>query len=305
MPIISISNLSKAYSDGTNALDEVNLEVNEGEIIALLGPNGAGKTTLISTICGLLTFDSGGIKVGGYDTVTEYRRTRKLIGLVPQEVMLEPFETVYDTVRFTRGMFGYPENKEILTNVLQKLSLWDKRKQMIKELSGGMKRRVMIAKALSHSPRILFLDEPTAGVDVELRQDMWSLVDSLKSNGVTIVLTTHYIEEAEMMADRIALLNKGKIIFVENKDSLMTRLGEKELTIKFKSPISSIPAALSKYKLALSQDRLSLVYLYDNKASRTGITRLMRDIAATDLVLQDLKTSQSSLEDIFVSLIRG
>ena len=305
MPIISISNLSKAYSDGTNALDEVNLEVNEGEIIALLGPNGAGKTTLISTICGLLTFDSGGIKVGGYDTVTEYRRTRKLIGLVPQEVMLEPFETVYDTVRFTRGMFGYPENKEILTNVLQKLSLWDKRKQMIKELSGGMKRRVMIAKALSHSPRILFLDEPTAGVDVELRQDMWSLVDSLKSNGVTIVLTTHYIEEAEMMADRIALLNKGKIIFVENKDSLMTRLGEKELTIKFKSPISSIPAALSKYKLALSQDRLSLVYLYDNKASRTGITRLMRDIAATDLVLQDLKTSQSSLEDIFVSLIRS
>jgi len=305
MPIISISNLSKAYSDGTNALDEVNLEVNEGEIIALLGPNGAGKTTLISTICGLLTFDSGGIKVGGYDTVTEYRRTRKLIGLVPQEVMLEPFETVYDTVRFTRGMFGYPENKEILTNVLQKLSLWDKRKQMIKELSGGMKRRVMIAKALSHSPRILFLDEPTAGVDVELRQDMWSLVDSLKSNGVTIVLTTHYIEEAEMMADRIALLNKGKIIFVENKDSLMTRLGEKELTIKFKSPISSIPAALLKYKLALSQDRLSLVYLYDNKASRTGITRLMRDIAATDLVLQDLKTSQSSLEDIFVSLIRN
>ncbi|MDC0607102.1 ABC transporter ATP-binding protein [bacterium] len=305
MPIISISNLSKAYSDGTNALDEVNLEVNEGEIIALLGPNGAGKTTLISTICGLLTFDSGGIKVGGYDTVTEYRRTRKLIGLVPQEVMLEPFETVYDTVRFTRGMFGYPENKEILTNVLQKLSLWDKRKQMIKELSGGMKRRVMIAKALSHSPRILFLDEPTAGVDVELRQDMWSLVDSLKSDGVTIVLTTHYIEEAEMMADRIALLNKGKIIFVENKDSLMTRLGEKELTIKFKSPISSIPAVLLKYKLALSQDRLSLVYLYDNKASRTGITRLMRDIAATDLVLQDLKTSQSSLEDIFVSLIRS
>jgi ABC-2 type transport system ATP-binding protein len=305
MPIISISNLSKAYSDGTNALDEVNLEINEGEIIALLGPNGAGKTTLISTICGLLTYDSGGIKVDGYDTVNEYRRTRKLIGLVPQEVMLEPFETVYDTVRFTRGMFGYPENKEFLNNVLQKLSLWDKQKQMIKELSGGMKRRVMIAKALSHSPKILFLDEPTAGVDVELRQDMWSLVGSLKSNGVTIVLTTHYIEEAEMMADRIALLNKGKIIFVENKDSLMARLGKKELTVKFKSPISSIPETLSKYKLALSKDRLSLKYLYDNKASRTGITRLMRDIAATDLVLQDLKTSQSSLEDIFVSLIRS
>ena len=305
MPIIRISNLSKAYSDGTNALDEVNLDVTEGEIIALLGPNGAGKTTLISTICGLLTFDSGGIKVAGYDTVTEYRRTRKLIGLVPQEVMLEPFETVYDTVRFTRGMFGYPENKEILNNVLQKLSLWDKRNQMIKGLSGGMKRRVMIAKALSHSPRILFLDEPTAGVDVELRQDMWNLVESLKSNGVTIVLTTHYIEEAEMMADRIALLNKGKIIFVENKDSLMARLGKKELKVKFKSPISSIPETLSKYKLSLSKDRLSLIYLYDNKASRTGITRLMRDIAATDLVLQDLKTSQSSLEDIFVSLIRN
>ncbi|MDC0993850.1 ABC transporter ATP-binding protein, partial [Alphaproteobacteria bacterium] len=207
--------------------------------------------------------------------------------------------------RFTRGMFGYPENKEILNNVLQKLSLWDKRKQMIKELSGGMKRRVMIAKALSHSPRILFLDEPTAGVDVELRQDMWNLVESLKSNGVTIVLTTHYIEEAEMMADRIALLNKGKIIFVENKDSLMARLGKKELKVKFKSPISSIPETLSKYKLSLSKDRLSLIYLYDNKASRTGITRLMRDIAATDLVLQDLKTSQSSLEDIFVSLIRN
>ena len=305
MPIISISNLSKAYSDGTNALNDVNLKVNEGEIIALLGPNGAGKTTLISTICGLLTFDSGGIKVGGYDTVTEYRRTRKLIGLVPQEVMLEPFETVYDTVRFTRGMFGCPENKEIITNVLQKLSLWDKRKQMIKELSGGMKRRVMIAKALSHSPRILFLDEPTAGVDVELRQDMWNLVNSLKSNGVTIVLTTHYIEEAEMMADRIALLNKGQIIFVENKESLMARMGKKELTINFQSPISSIPEALSKYKLALSQDQFSLIYSYDNKASRTGITRLMRDIASTNLILQDLKTSQSSLEDIFVRMIRN
>ena len=259
MSIISISNLSKAYSDGTNALDEVNLEVNEGEIIALLGPNGAGKTTLISTICGLLTYDSGGIKVDGYDTVTEYRRTRKLIGLVPQEVMLEPFETVYDTIRFTRGMFGYPENKEFLNNVLQELSLWNKRNQMIKELSGGMKRRVMIAKALSHSPKILFLDEPTAGVDVELRQDMWNLLASLKSNGVTIILTTHYIEEAEMMADRIALLNKGKIIFVENKDTLMARMGKKELTVKFKSPISLIPEALSKYRLALSQDRLSLM----------------------------------------------
>ncbi len=305
MPIISISNLSKSFSDGTNALDDVNLEVNEGEIIALLGPNGAGKTTLISTICGLLKYDSGRIKVNGYDTVTEYRRTRKLIGLVPQEIMLEPFETVYDTIRFTRGMFGYPENKELLNNILQKLSLFDKRKQMIKELSGGMKRRVMIAKALSHSPKILFLDEPTAGVDVELRRDMWNVVGSLKSKGVTIVLTTHYIEEAEMMADRIALLNKGQIIFVENKDSLMARMGKKELTINFQSPISSIPEALSKYKLALSQDQFSLIYSYDNKASRTGITRLMRDIASTNLILQDLKTSQSSLEDIFVRMIRN
>ena len=211
MSIISISNLSKAYKDGTHALDEVNLEVKKGEIIALLGPNGAGKTTLISTICGLLTHDSGSIKVNGHDTVLEYRKTRKLIGLVPQEIMLEPFETVYDTVRFTRGMFGYPENREFLEHVLQKLSLWDKRKQMIKELSGGMKRRVMIAKALSHNPKILFLDEPTAGVDVELRRDMWNLVDSLKGNGVTILLTTHYIEEAEMMADRIALLDLSLI----------------------------------------------------------------------------------------------
>jgi ABC-2 type transport system ATP-binding protein len=304
MSIISISNLSKVYDDGTNALDEVNLEVNKGEIIALLGPNGAGKTTLISTICGLLTHDSGRIKVDGYDTVTEYRKTRRLIGLVPQEIMLEPFETVYDTVRFTRGLFGYPENRKFLEDVLQKLSLWDKRKQMIKELSGGMKRRVMIAKALSHNPKILFLDEPTAGVDVELRRDMWNLVDLLKSNGVTILLTTHYIEEAEMMADRIALIDKGKVIFVENKDALMARMGKKELTIKFKSPITKIPGSLSNYKLKISQDRLSLRYAYDTKASRTGITRLMRDIAETGFVLEDLETSQSSLEDIFVSLIR-
>ena len=304
MSIISISNLSKVYDDGTNALDEVNLEVNKGEIIALLGPNGAGKTTLISTICGLLTHESGEIKVDGYDTVTEYRKTRRLIGLVPQEIMLEPFETVYDTVRFTRGLFGYPENRKFLKDVLQKLSLWDKRKQMIKELSGGMKRRVMIAKALSHNPKILFLDEPTAGVDVELRRDMWNLVDLLKSNGVTILLTTHYIEEAEMMADRIALIDKGKVIFVENKDALMARMGKKVLTIKFKSPITKIPGSLSNYKLKISQDRLSLMYAYDTKASRTGITRLMRDIADTGFVLEDLETSQSSLEDIFVSLIR-
>ncbi len=304
MSIISISNLSKAYVDGTNALEEVNLEVNKGEIIALLGPNGAGKTTLISTICGLLTHDSGRIKVDGYDTVTEYRKTRRLIGLVPQEIMLEPFETVYETVRFTRGLFGYPENRKFLEDVLQKLSLWDKRKQMIKELSGGMKRRVMIAKALSHNPKILFLDEPTAGVDVELRRDMWSLVDLLKSNGVTILLTTHYIEEAEMMADRIALIDKGKVIFVENKDALMARMGKKELTIKFKSPITKIPGSLSNYRLEISKDRLSLMYAYDTKASRTGITRLMRDIAETGFILKDLETSQSSLEDIFVSLIR-
>ena len=304
MSIISISNLSKVYDDGTNALDEVNLEVNKGEIIALLGPNGAGKTTLISTICGLLTHESGKIKVDGYDTVTEYRKTRRLIGLVPQEIMLEPFETVYDTVRFTRGLFGYPENRKFLEDVLQQLSLWDKRNQMIKELSGGMKRRVMIAKALSHKPKILFLDEPTAGVDVELRRDMWNLVDLLKSNGVTILLTTHYIEEAEMMADRVALIDKGKVIFVENKDALMARMGKKELTIKFKSPITEIPGSLSNYKLEISKDRLSLMYVYDTKASRTGITRLMRDIADTGFVLEDLETSQSSLEDIFVSLIR-
>ena len=304
MSIISISNLSKVYDDGTNALDKVNLEVDKGEIIALLGPNGAGKTTLISTICGLVKHDSGKIKVDGYDTVTEYRKTRKLIGLVPQEIMLEPFETVYDTVRFTRGLFGYPENRKFLEDVLKKLSLWNKRKQMIKELSGGMKRRVMIAKALSHNPKILFLDEPTAGVDVELRRDMWNVVDLLKSNGVTIFLTTHYIEEAEVMADRIALIDKGKVIFVENKDALMARMGKKELTIRFKSPITKIPRRLSNYKLEISQDRMSLMYAYDTRASRTGITRLMRDIADTGFVLEDLETSQSSLEDIFVSLIR-
>ena len=304
MSIISISNLSKVYDDGTNALDEVNLEVKKGEIIALLGPNGAGKTTLISTICGLLTHENGKIKVDGYDTVTEYRKTRRFIGLVPQEIMLEPFETVYDTVRFTRGLFGYPENRKFLEDVLQQLSLWDKRNQMIKELSGGMKRRVMIAKALSHNPKILFLDEPTAGVDVELRRDMWNLVDLPKSNGVTILLTTHYIEEAEMMADRVALIDKGKVIFVENKDALMARMGKKELTIKFKSPIMKMPRSLSNYKLEISKDRLSLMYAYDTKASRTGITRLMRDIADTGFVLEDLETSQSSLEDIFVSLIR-
>ena len=304
MPIIKISKLRKVYSDGTSALDGVDLEVSKGEIIALLGPNGAGKTTLISIICGLLTHDGGEVKVDGYDIIAEYRRTRRLIGLVPQEIMLEPFETVYDTVRFTRGLFGYSENKEYLEDILQKLSLWDKRKQMIKELSGGMKRRVMIAKALSHDPKILFLDEPTAGVDVELRHDMWNLVNLLKENGVTILLTTHYIEEAEMMADKVALINKGTIIFVENKDTLMTRMGKKELAIKLKSPIKKIPQALVKYNLALSEDCCNLVFSYDTKASRTGIARLMNDISKAGFVLQDLKTSQTSLEDIFINLIR-
>jgi ABC-2 type transport system ATP-binding protein len=304
MPIISISNLSKAYSDGTNALNDVNLDVNEGEIIALLGPNGAGKTTLISTICGLLTYDSGGIKVDGYDTVTEYRKARKLIGLVPQEVMLEPFETVYDTVRFTRGMFGYPEDKEFIKSILQKLSLFDKQKQMIKELSGGMKRRVMIAKALSHNPKILFLDEPTAGVDVELRKDMWLVVEDLRQTGVTIILTTHYIEEAEAIADRVAVINQGEIIVVEDKNELIKRMGHKKLTIELQDEILEIPKELAKYNLVINEKKMSLTYTYKARGEKTGITDLLKDIKDAGLKLKDLITEQSSLEKIFVDLVK-
>ena len=303
--IISIKALSKTYKSGFEALKTVDLEINRGEILALLGPNGAGKTTLISTICGIISPSSGFVTVDGFDIISDFRKTRSMIGLVPQELTLGAFDTVWGTVRFSRGLFGAKRDDAYLEQLLKDLSLFDKKDSEIRALSGGMKRRVLIAKALSHQPKVLFLDEPTAGVDVELRKDMWKIVNKLRKQGVTIILTTHYIEEAEMMADRIALLNKGQIIFVENKESLMARMGKKELTINFQSPISSIPEVLSKYKLALSQDRFSLIYSYDNKASRTGITRLMKDIAATNLILQDLKTSQSSLEDIFVSMIRS
>ena len=303
-PIISVAQLNKTYDSGTVTLDSVDLDIKAGEILALLGPNGAGKTTLISMICGLLSHTSGHVKVGGYDVVTDYRKARNLIGLVPQEVMLEPFETVHNTVRFSRGLFGHPPDAQVIEGILQQLSLWDKRDTQIKELSGGMKRRVLIAKALSHHPKVLFLDEPTAGVDVELRKDMWNVVADLKAQGVTILLTTHYIEEAEAIADRVAVIAKGQILLVEDKDALMKRMGTKELHIQLQNEISSIPDSLSAYDLGISDDRTGLVYSYDTKAERTGITSLLSDISAAGLVLRDLQTAQSSLEDIFVDLVK-
>ena len=303
-PIISVAQLNKTYDSGTVALDSVDLEIKAGEILALLGPNGAGKTTLISMICGLLSHTSGHVKVGGYDVVTDYRKARNLIGLVPQEVMLEPFETVDNTVRFSRGLFGHPPDAQVIEGILRQLSLWDKRDTQIKELSGGMKRRVLIAKALSHHPKVLFLDEPTAGVDVELRKDMWNVVADLKAQGVTILLTTHYIEEAEAIADRVAVIAKGQILLVEDKDALMKRMGTKELHIQLQNEISLIPDSLSAYDLGISDDKTGLVYSYDTKAERTGITSLLSDISAAGLVLRDLQTAQSSLEDIFVDLVK-
>ena len=303
-PIISVAQLNKTYDSGTVALDSVDLDIKAGEILALLGPNGAGKTTLISMICGLLSHTSGYVKVGGYDVVTEYRKARNLIGLVPQEVMLEPFETVHNTVRFSRGLFGYPQDAEVIETVLRQLSLWDKRDTQIKELSGGMKRRVLIAKALSHHPKVLFLDEPTAGVDVELRKDMWNVVADLKAQGVTILLTTHYIEEAESIADRVAVIAKGQILLVEEKDALMKRMGTKELHIQLQGAITKIPDSLSSYELNINKDETGLIYSYDTKAERTGITSLLSDISAAGLVLRDLQTAQSSLEDIFVDLVK-
>lgn len=303
-PIISVAQLNKTYDSGTIALDSVDLDIKAGEILALLGPNGAGKTTLISMICGLLSHTSGHVKVGGYDVVADYRKARSLIGLVPQEVMLEPFETVDNTVRFSRGLFGYPPDAEVIETVLRQLSLWDKRDTQIKELSGGMKRRVLIAKALSHHPKVLFLDEPTAGVDVELRKDMWNVVADLKAQGVTILLTTHYIEEAEAIADRVAVIAKGQILLVENKDALMKRMGTKELHIQLQDAIPTIPDSLGAYDLSINDDKTGLIYSYDTKAERTGITSLLSDISAAGLVLRDLQTAQSSLEDIFVDLVK-
>jgi len=301
--MLSITGLSKVYNDGLVALDDISLNVSEGEILALLGPNGAGKTTLISAVCGLVVPTKGKITVGGFDTRSNYRLARSLIGLVPQEISLEPFEKVINTVRFSRGLFGKNTNDNCVERVLRQLSLWDKKESKIMQLSGGMKRRVLIAKALAHEPKVLFLDEPSAGVDVELRREMWKLVADLKSQGVTIILTTHYIEEAEAIADRVGVISKGKLILLEEKKALMSRMGQKKLQISLQSPIDIIPDKLQNLKLSLSDDGLSLNYLYDTKGSSTGITKLLNKISSAGLQMSDLKTSQSSLEEIFVSLI--
>ena len=301
--MLSIAGLSKRYNDGQVALEDVSLDVKEGEILALLGPNGAGKTTLISAVCGLVVPTEGQIKVGGFDTKSDYRLARSLIGLVPQEISLEPFEKVINTVRFSRGLFGKNPNDNHVEIVLRQLSLWDKKDSKIMQLSGGMKRRVLIAKALAHEPRVLFLDEPSAGVDVELRREMWKLVSQLKSQGVTIILTTHYIEEAEAIADRVGVISKGKLILLEEKKALIKRMGQKKLEISLQSPIAAIPAQLQHYKLSLSDDGLSINYLYDTKGSTNEITKLLNEISSADLQISDLQTSQSSLEEIFVSLI--
>ena len=301
--MLAITGLSKRYNDGQVALENVSFDVKEGEILALLGPNGAGKTTLISAVCGLVVPTAGQVTVGGFDTRSNYRLARSLIGLVPQEIALEPFEKVINTVRFSRGLFGKSPNDDQIELVLRQLSLWDKKDSKILQLSGGMKRRVLIAKALAHEPRVLFLDEPSAGVDVELRRDMWKLVSDLKSQGVTIILTTHYIEEAEAIADRVGVISKGKLILLEEKKALMKRMGRKKLEISLQSPIAVIPAKLQNFNLYLSDDGLTINYLYDAKASSNEITKLLNEISISNLQISDLKTSQSSLEEIFISLI--
>ena len=302
-PILSIKDVRKAYDDGFEALKGVSLDIEEGEILALLGPNGAGKTTLISTVCGITMPTSGTVTVAGHDILRQYRAARSLIGLVPQEIALEPFEKVINTVRFSRGLFGKGRKDSVVEDILKRLSLWDKRNNQIRELSGGMKRRVLIAKALAHDPRVLFLDEPTAGVDVELRKDMWDIVGQLRADGVTTILTTHYIEEAEAIADRIAVINGGEILLVEDKDKLMERMGQKQLRVQLTDPLTAIPDALSEYNLSIGADGQSLVYSYDTNSDRTGITRLLQDVAKAGLQLRDVETQQSSLEDIFVSLV--
>ena len=305
--IIEVNGLVKRYKSGFEALKGVSLKIEEGEIIALLGPNGAGKTTLISSICGITNPTSGTVSVGGFDINTEYRKTRAMIGLVPQELNLEHFGKVIATVRFSRGLFGKPADEAHIEKVLRQLSLWDKRNAKIGELSGGMKRRVLIAKALAHEPRVLFLDEPTAGVDVELRKDMWAVVQDLKANGVTIILTTHYIEEAEEVADRIGIINSGQILLVQDKAELMQQLGQKQMQIDLAKPLTEgkLPKALDHYNLIVTDDCASLIYTYDINAERTGITMLLGDLQAAGLVLRDIQTKQSSLEEIFVGLVAG
>jgi ABC-2 type transport system ATP-binding protein len=303
-PILTVSNLSKTYATGFSALKSVDLEIRRGEIFALLGPNGAGKTTLISIICGLVNPSGGEVRVDGHDILTDYRAARSKIGLVPQELTTDAFETPWSTTTFSRGLFGKPRNLALIEQLLKDLSLWDKKDTQIRMLSGGMKRRVLIAKALSHEPQILFLDEPTAGVDVELRQDMWRLVRRLQEAGTTIILTTHYIDEAEEMADRIGVISKGEIILVEEKAELMRKLGKKQLTLSLQEPLAALPEALAAHGLVLAAEGSELVYTYNTKAERTGITALLKELAEAGIRFRDLRTSQSSLEDIFVSLVR-
>ena len=303
MPIISVSNLTKTYASGFTALKNINLDIQRGEIFALLGPNGAGKTTLISVICGLAVQTEGTVTVGGFDISKDYREARSLIGLVPQELHTDAWESPFATASFSRGLFGKPRNPAHIEKVLRELSLWDKKGSQIITLSGGMKRRVMIAKALAHEPQILFLDEPTAGVDVELRKAMWDVVRGLRDAGVTIILTTHYIEEAEEMADRVGVINKGEIVLIEDKKKLMQKLGKKQLKLHLQNKLQSIPPSLAAHHLDLSQDGDELVYTYDTKGERTGITSLMNDLTAAGITFNDLNTTQSSLEEIFVSLV--
>ncbi|MBZ8118463.1 ABC transporter ATP-binding protein [Roseovarius sp. LXJ103] len=302
--IVKVEGLSKVFAGGFEALKGVDLSIREGEILALLGPNGAGKTTLISALCGITSPTGGHASIGGHDIITGYRAARRLVGLVPQEIALEPFELVINTVRFSRGLFGKRRDDALIEKILRQLSLWDKRGARTRELSGGMKRRVLIAKALCHEPRVLFLDEPTAGVDVELRRDMWKIVEDLRADGVTIILTTHYIEEAEAIADRIAVINGGKILLVEDKATLMQQMGRKTLRIDLKAAVSAVPEALKAYAVELSGDGLSLTYTYDTRGEGTGITRLLQALAAEGLALRDIQTTQSSLEEIFVGLIQ-
>ncbi len=302
-PIISVADLSKTYASGYQALKSINLDIRPGEIFALLGPNGAGKTTLINIICGIVTASQGDVRVDGRDIAKDYRIVRAMIGLVPQELTTDAFETVWNTVSFSRGLFGKPSNPPHIEKVLKELTLWTRKDSKIMTLSGGMKRRVMIAKALSHEPQILFLDEPTAGVDVELRKDMWEIVRQLRASGVTIILTTHYIEEAEDMADRIGVINKGEIILVEDKAELMRKLGKKQLKLQLNQKLDAVPPALAAYGLTLAAEGHELIYSYDTQGERTGITTLLKDLNAAGIRFRDLSTIQSSLEDIFVDLV--
>ena len=301
---IIIKNLSKVYKNGFKALKTINLNIKKGEIFAMLGPNGAGKTTLISIICGIVKPSSGKVTVDGFDIIEDYRETRSRIGLVPQELTLEQFETVFNNVSYSRGLYGKKPDPKHIEKILKQLSLWDKKDQRLRQLSGGMKRRVLIAKALSHEPSILFLDEPTAGVDVELRQDMWKIVEELRKTGVTIILTTHYIEEAEAIADRVGVINQGEIIVVEETKELLKKMGHKKLTVELQDEISKIPDSLDKYKLVLGKNKMSIDYTYNVQAEQTGITNLLQDIKDAGLKLKDLKTEQSTLEKIFVSLVK-